>query len=209
LRRLTRSIGHDAVLGAADRVDIRRHQRLGEAADHLTQQIDVGLFELLAKPGARVHACRGDHRWSSSSSCCGRCFSRMARSSLVFEQPRPVHHLAGHYCPRETLCSRRQGKGPRAAGVGLTPGLVPARVEAGIKPGCSNRSQLLRSALLSVGRLRWLPTRACRREGRGPVGGWQPSRPEQDDNRNPTSRLWCRPPSRWGQLPNVITFPTS
>jgi hypothetical protein len=43
------------VAGAADRVDLRTHQLLGELLDHPPDQIRATLIELLAKPLERLH----------------------------------------------------------------------------------------------------------------------------------------------------------
>src|SRR5207237_8089541 len=49
------------VTGAAERIRLRAHQRLGEALDHLAQQIWACLLELLAQPAEYVQG-ELDHR---------------------------------------------------------------------------------------------------------------------------------------------------
>ena len=49
------------IAGAAERLRLRSHQRLGEVLDHRPQQIRARLLELLAKPAPNVHHVL-DHR---------------------------------------------------------------------------------------------------------------------------------------------------
>ena len=56
------ALGADlAVTGVAQHFDLGGHEPLGEAADHLAQQIVVFGLKVLAQPLERVHVC-GDHR---------------------------------------------------------------------------------------------------------------------------------------------------
>ena len=50
-----------AVVGAAERVRLGAHQRLGELAHHLPQEIRACLLQLLAQPALNVHR-HLDHR---------------------------------------------------------------------------------------------------------------------------------------------------
>jgi hypothetical protein len=52
-----------AVTGATDGIGLGRHEPLGEALHHLTQQVGVVLLELLAQPAERVQAVKS-HRIS-------------------------------------------------------------------------------------------------------------------------------------------------
>jgi hypothetical protein len=57
--------GDLAVGGVARRVDLGRHQSLGEGAHHLAQQVRAVLVEVLAQPLERVHVVGDFHRVSS------------------------------------------------------------------------------------------------------------------------------------------------
>jgi hypothetical protein len=171
-----------AVGGAADRVALGAHERLGERLHHLAQKVGVGVLEPLAQPGLHVH--RGlDHRFLRrrvglrNRSLRGRGGGRLPSALSGPSDPPPrlrrlwwgaatprrvsdsVHHAGGANRPRHWQAHRPRGGCLRARARALWSGSMRAaparRPEA---PTTSSPSRTSPGA-----RAHWPAIRASRR----------------------------------------------
>ena len=89
-----------AVLGTADRVGLRGHERVDEGRQHLAQQVRTGLGQLLVQEVGRVDTARSGHRVVLLKDC--ERSSRRSRGGRLHVRgslTEPVeHHLGGRHC---------------------------------------------------------------------------------------------------------------